>query len=139
MINSLLEVEMHNDTFLRRVLLADGLVSGASGLVTMLAAEPLAPILGLPQELLRYAGLSLLPFMALLVFIATRKNLAVSAVWEVIALNALWIAGGIFLLLSGWLAPTALGYGFMLIQILAPVMFTALEYLGVRKLTMAAV
>ncbi len=127
---------MHNETFLRRVVLADGLVSGASGLVTMLGAGLLASILGLPQELLRYAGLSLLPWMALLVFIATRKNLDVSAIWGVIVLNALWIAGGSFLLLSSWLAPTALGYGFMLIQILVPALFTALEFVGVRKLTL---
>lgn len=47
--------------FLRNVLFADALVSGAAGILMMLGAPLLSPLLGLPQDLLFWAGLALVP------------------------------------------------------------------------------
>ena len=68
-------------SFLRRVLLADAATSCASGLLMALAAAPLENMLGVPASLLRYAGLSLLPFAALVAYLATRPNISWPAVW----------------------------------------------------------
>ena len=46
--------------------------------------------LGLPAELLRYAGFSLLPFAAFLLFLAARQQSSRHAVWAAILLNVLW-------------------------------------------------
>jgi len=123
---------------LRRVLLADAATSGAIGLLMMLGSSLLEQLLGLPAELSRYAGISLLPFAAFLVYLATRENLSQSAVRAVIVLNALWTAGSILLLLSGWIEPTGLGYAFVIFQAFGVAMFAGLEYLGLRKSVMAA-
>jgi hypothetical protein len=122
-------------TFLRRVLLADAATCVASGLLLALGAGQLQQLLGLPTELSRYAGLSLLPFAAVLLYLATRENLSPSAVWTIIVLNALWTIDSILLLLSGWVAPNQLGSAFVVVQALGVAMFAALEYFGLRKST----
>jgi len=124
--------------FLRRVLLADAATSGASGLLMTLAAGPLADWLGVPAALLRYAGLSLLPFAALVAYLATREAPPRGAVWAVIVLNALWAADSILLLAGGWVGPTALGYAFIIAQALVVAAFAEAQYVGLRRAPAAA-
>jgi hypothetical protein len=119
-------------SFLRQGLLADAVITGATGLVMLFGADVLASLLALPAALLRYAGLALLPFVAYVAYVATRERLHRPAVWAVILLNALWVAASIVLLLSGWVAPNALGVVFVLVQALAVAVFTDIQYLGVR-------
>jgi len=123
---------------LRQVLLADAATSGAIGLLMMLGAGLFEQLLGLPAELSRYAGISLLPFAAFLIYLAKRENLSPPAIWAVIILNVLWTADSILLLLSGWIEPTGLGNAFVLFQAFGVAMFAGLEYLGLRKLVAAA-
>ena len=105
-------------TFLRWVLLADVATCIATGLLMMLGSGVLEQFLGLPAELSRYAGVSLLPFAAFLGYLATRENLSPPVVWAVIVLNALWTVDSILLLLSGWIEPTGLGNAFVIFQAL---------------------
>lgn len=119
--------------FLRRVLLADALVSGASGLLMAAGAGYLTNLLALPEDLLRYAGLILLPYGALVAWVATRTQLMRPAVWAVIAVNALWAIDSIVLLLSGWVTPNLLGYIFVMTQALVVALFAELQFMGVRK------
>ncbi len=123
---------------LRRVLLADAATSGAIGLLMMLGSGLLEQLLGLPAELSRYAGISLLPFAAFLIYLAKRENLSPPAIWAVIILNVLWIADSILLLLSGWIEPTGLGYAFVIFQAFGVAMFAGLEYFGLQKSVAAA-
>jgi hypothetical protein len=123
--------------FLRRVLLADAATSGATGLLMILGADLLQSLFGVPEALLRYAGLILLPFAALLVYLATRERVRPPVVWAVIVCNTLWAADSILLLLTGWISPTALGYAFIIVQALVVAIFAELEYLGLRRSTAA--
>ena len=118
---------------LRRALLADALVSGATGLLMFGGAGLLASLLDLPQPLLRYAGLVLLPYGALVAWVGTREHMQRSAVWTVILANALWAVDSIVLLLSGWVTPNALGYGFVTAQALIVALFAAMQYCGMRR------
>jgi len=81
----------------------------------------------------------LLPFAAFLVYLATRENLSPVAVWTVIILNILWTADSFLLLLSGWAAPTTLGYAFVIFQACGVAIFAALEYFGLRRSTKVAI
>jgi len=126
-------------TFLRRVLFADAATCLAAGLLMMLGAGLFTQLLGLPVELLFYAGISLLPFTAFLVYLATRENLSPTVVWTVIVLNALWTADSFLLLISGWVVPTELGYIFVIAQALGVALFAVLEYFGLRKSATAVV
>ncbi len=130
---------LRTSTFLRRVLFADAATCVATGLLLMLGSGALEQFLGLPVGLLRYAGLSLLPFAALLVYLATRENLSPPVVWAVIVLNALWTADSFLLLLTGWVTPTEMGYVFVVVQALGVGVFAGLEYFGLRKAATAAV
>lgn len=118
---------------LRRALLADAAVSGAMGLVGSIFAGSLANLFGLSEALLRYSGLSLLPFAGLLIYLATREQLPRSAVWAVIVYNILWAADSILILLLGWVQPTSLGYGFVIAQAIGVIGFAELEYFGLRR------
>lgn len=119
--------------FLRGVLLADAVTCVATGLLMLLGANLLERYSGLPSELSRYAGISLLPFAAFLVYLANRKTLSPSVVWTVIVLNALWTMDSVLVLLTGWIAPTGLGYAFIIAQAVGVAMFAGLEFLGLRK------
>jgi len=125
-------------TFLRNVLLADALISGATGLLLVLGADLVTEVLGFPVTLLRFTGLSLLPFASLVAWLATREALPRAAVWAVIAFNAAWAIDSILLLLSGWVAPTALGLVFTIIQASAVLVLAELQYLGLRRSAPAA-
>jgi hypothetical protein len=124
---------------LRQALLADALVSGLTGLLLALGAGFLASFLNLPEALLRYAGAILLPYAALVALIGTRRPIRPSAVWVVIAVNALWALDSVVLLLSGWVAPNIFGAGFIVAQAVVVALFAELQYLSLRRrLTRAA-
>lgn len=117
--------------FLRRVLLADAVMSGAAGLLMVLGAGLLPELLDLPAALLRTAGVILLPYAAFVVYVANRSQRPM--VWAVILINALWTIDSVVLLLSGWIAPNALGYAFVLAQAVAVAVFAEFEYVGLRR------
>ena len=122
---------------LRRALLADGVASGAMGALLLIAAGPLAGLLGLEVLLLRTAGLILIPFAALVVYFGARPHISHRAVWVIVAVNVLWVIDSILLLVTGWAEPTLLGYLFTLGQALAVALFAGLEYAGLRRVAPA--
>jgi hypothetical protein len=130
---------LHTSTLLRRVLFADAATCFATGLLMIFGSGFLEQILGLPAGLLRYAGISLMPFAAFLVYLATRENLSQAIVWTVIVLNVLWTADSLLLLVTGWVAPTELGYAFVIAQALGVAVFAGLECFGLKKSATATV
>lgn len=121
------------NTFLRYALLADAVASGATGLLMIAGADLLTGLLGLPVALMREAGLLLVPYVALVAFVGTRDAISRPAVQAIIALNVLWVAGSIGLLMSGYVAPTALGYAFVIAQAVAVGIFAELQFIGLRR------
>lgn len=119
--------------FLHRVLLVDAATCVLTGALLALGAGALSPLFGLPEALLREAGIALLPIAAFIAFTGTRSAISPRMVWLVIAGNALWVIGSIGLLLYGGLAPTVLGQVFVLAQALAVAVLAELEYFGLRR------
>jgi hypothetical protein len=130
---------LRTSTFLRWTLLADAATCVATGLLMTLGSGQLEQFLGLPAGLLRYAGVSLLPFAAFLVYLAKRENLSTQGVWTAIVLNTIWTAASLLLLMTGRVAPTELGYTFVIAQALGVAVFAGLEYFGLRKSATATV
>ena len=118
---------------LRLVLLADAAVSGATGLAMMAGAGFVDGLLGIPGPLLRYAGMSLLPFAVIVAVVAMRERVSRPAAWAVVAYNALWAIDSIVLMLSGFIAPTALGYAFITFQAIVVAIFAELQFVALRK------
>jgi hypothetical protein len=130
---------IQSSRFLRNALALDAAACAATGLLLALAAVPLAGLLGLPEGLLRGAGLVLLPCAAVLAWLASRETLPRLAVFAVIGVNLLWIADSVAILLAGWFAPTGLGIAFVLAQAAAVAVVTELEVIGLKRSPMLAV
>jgi hypothetical protein len=120
-------------TFLRFALLVDAVASGATGLLMAAGAEALTGLLGLPVPLMREAGLLLVPYVALVAFVGTRENISLGAVKTIVVLNVLWVLGSIGLLMSSLVAPTMLGYAFVIVQAVAVGVFAELQIIGLRR------
>lgn len=119
--------------FLRYVLLADAATCLACGLLLTIGAGFLESLLGLPINLMFYAGLSLFPFTALLIYSATRKSISKTIIWVIIGINLLWTIDSFLLLISGYVAPTTFGYIFVIFQAIGVLMFADLEFIAMRK------
>ena len=126
------------NTFLRYALLADAVASGATGLLMIAGADLLTGLLGLPVGLMREAGLLLVPYVALVAFVGTREAISRPAVKAIIALNVLWVVGSIGLLTSGHVAPSVLGYAFVIAQAIVVGVFAELQFIGLRRTAAAA-
>jgi hypothetical protein len=119
--------------FLRTVLLVDAATCVASGVLMTLGSAPIAGLTAIPPALLLYAGLSLFPIAAFMAVTATRPVISRLAVWLIIDGNVLWVAGSLWLMLGGAIAPTALGHAFIGAQALAVAVLAVLEYAGLRR------
>lgn len=124
---------------LRNALLLDGLLSGVTGLLLVLAAGWLGAFLELPRPLLLVAGSALLPFAALLVWLSNRAEISRQAIWAVIAVNALWVIDSLLVLVIGWVSPNLFGYAFVIAQALAVALLAELQWFGLKHSQAAAV
>jgi hypothetical protein len=119
--------------FLRRAILADAIFSGISAVVLTFGAGMLAPLLNLPEALLRETGLFLIAYAGLVGWLGTRSSMPRVLVGIVIAGNAAWTLGSIALLFSGAVTPNLLGEAFVAIQAVATGVFAELQYIGLRR------
>lgn len=123
-----------SSTPLRRALTADAVLTGTTAVMLVAGAPRLGEVLGLPVALLRGAGLSLVPFTALLVYLLRRDHLPRGAALFVVACNALWALDSILLLFTNWVDPTRLGYVFVVFQALVVAGFAEMQYVALRRL-----
>ncbi len=80
---------MSQTLFLRRVLALDSLSCLAMGLAMGLGAAALAPLFGLPEPLIRLAGVALLPLAAFIGWLARgRRRRALWSGWSSSAISA---------------------------------------------------
>jgi len=124
---------IHSSTLLRRALLADAVFSGVSALAMTLDAGVLAPLLQLPEALLRETGLFLIAYTALVGWLATRPAIPKALVVLVVAGNGAWTLASFVLLLSGAVSPNVLGEIVVVAQALATGIFAELQYMGLRR------
>jgi hypothetical protein len=120
-------------TLLRYALIGDAVASGATGLLLALGAGALTQLLGLPEPLMREAGLVLLPYAAAIAYLGTRATMSPGVVWAVIVGNAAWVAASLILLVGNIVAPTMLGYAFVIAQALVVLVFAEAQYFGLRR------
>lgn len=122
------------NTFLRYALLADAVASGATGFLMAAGAGPLSMPLSLPEPLLRWAGIMLLPF-ALLVGLSVRPiSPSRSAALAIVCANGLWVIDSFALLASGWVSPNGLGVAFVTAQALAVGVLALAQALALRAM-----
>jgi hypothetical protein len=124
---------IHPSMLLRRALLADAIFSGASALLLSLGAGALAPLLDLPQALLRETGLFLIAYTALVGWLGTRPSVPKALVAIVVAGNAAWTIASVALLFSGWVTPNLLGEILVAAQAIVVGVFAELQYVGLRR------
>ena len=119
--------------FLRRALVADAIFSGVSAVLLTFDADALAPLLDLPETLLRETGLFLIAYTALVGWLGTRQSVPKALAWIVVAGNAAWTVGSIALLFSGAVTPNLLGEVVVAAQAIATGVFAELQYIGLRR------
>jgi uncharacterized protein YjeT (DUF2065 family) len=124
---------IHSSTFLRRALLADAVFSGLGALAMTTAAGLLAPLLQLPEALLRETGLFLIAYTALVGWLGTRPSIPKVLVIPVIVGNAAWTLASIALLFSGRVNPNLFGDIAVVAQAVATGVLAELQYLGLRR------
>jgi hypothetical protein len=119
---------------LERSMIADALITGMTGVALVAGAGLLHELLGVPVALMRYAGLILIPYAAIVFYWSDPTRLSRPRAWTVIALNLAWVAASVMLLLADWIAPTSLGIAFVLFQAVIVALFAELQYTGLRKI-----
>lgn len=124
---------IHASLLLRRALLADGLISGAMGLLLAVGYGALSPLLLLPESLLLQTGLFCVVYGVFVGWLGARDALPRPLVWLVIIGNALWTLGSLTLLVSGAVSPNVLGVAFVMVQAVTVGVFAELQYLGLRR------
>ena len=128
---------IQSSPLLRQALVADATTSAAFGLMLLIGAGTLSGIFGLPDMLLRIAGLVLLPYAAFIGWFGLREQIHKPVAWAVVLGNALWVLDSALLLMSGWVSPTSAGYAFVIAQALVVLMYAEFQYVGLRRSTEA--
>lgn len=123
-------------TLLSRALMADALLSGAAGVLMILAGPLLAAQLNAPVGAVQFIGAAFLPWSAALIALARRASVPRGAVTWVIGLNAAWVAASIAVLFV--LQPTALGYVLLIAQAVAVGVLAELQFVGLKRLPRTA-
>jgi len=123
---------------LRFALRLDAIATAGTGAAMTAFAAPLAPLLHLPLDLLTAAGVFMLVYAAIVAWLSLRSVLPRWAVWTVVVGNALWAIDCAALAFVGGLSPSALGITFLLVQAVVVFGFAELQYVGLKRSTLAA-
>jgi hypothetical protein len=124
--------------YLRKVLAFDAVTSGVAGIAMIAGSSMIAGLTELPSQLLFWAGVVLLPWTAALSFFASRETMPRLALVDIAAVNALWVAASLALLVTGWIAPNMLGVLFVLAQAAAVLVYTVLQLGALRPAVQTA-
>ncbi|MGZ5875921.1 MAG: hypothetical protein ACXWKP_27920 [Bradyrhizobium sp.] len=119
--------------FLRRAIQADAMFSGVSAVLLTFGAGAFAPLLNLPEALLREIGLFLIAYTALVGWLGTRRTMPKALVAIVIAGNAAWTLASIGLLLGNAVTPNLLGEVAIAAQAIVVGALAELQYIGLRR------
>lgn len=118
--------------FLPRLLLVDGMATGATALLLLAGADVLAPLLQLPAGLLRTAGAICVPFVAWVLMLSRRAEASRAAVATVVAINVAWVAGSAWVAFGPVWQPNTFGIVFACAQAMVVLAFAELGWMGMR-------
>ena len=124
---------IYPSALLHRALQADAIFSGTGAVLMTLGAGELAPLLNLPEPLLRDAGLFLIVYAAFVGWLSTRTGFPRILVVAVVAGNAAWTLSSIALIFSGAVTPNVLGEIALAAQAIIVGVLAELQFLGLRR------
>jgi hypothetical protein len=119
--------------YLKKAIAADAVVSGAAGLAMMVGSTFLPALLGLPAELLFWAGLALVPFVIELVLILRMKQVPPLFIHALIAINLAWVAASLYVAFGPAFAPNLFGKVFVVAQAAVVAIFAELQIIGLKR------
>lgn len=125
-------------SYLRKVLLADAVVSGAAGLAMIGGADLTHELLGLPSALLFWAGVALIPFVTMLAMVWRAGRAPTWLIAAIIVTNFAWVAGSLFVAFGPTFAPSLFGQVFIVAQAAIVGVFAELQIMGLRRTTATA-
>jgi hypothetical protein len=117
---------------LKYALLADAVACAPLALLQVTMPDWLARHTAIPSGLLTGSGAFLLLYTALLLVLASRPVLWKSMINLIIAGNVGWAVACLDLILAGPFAHTTLGTAYLIVQLLAVLVFATLEWRGLR-------
>jgi hypothetical protein len=123
---------------LRNVLRVDAALSGLTALALMADSQPLSAMTGLPEGALRGIGVALVPWTALLAWLASRAVFPSAALVTVIALNFVWALDCALAAFGVVGSPAGLGIAVLAIQAIGTVVLAELEWIGLRRASRTA-
>jgi hypothetical protein len=129
---------IHPSRLLTFALRADAALSGSVATLQLLLTGWLADRLQLPHALLVQTGVFLVAYANLLLWLASRSQLAAAWIGMIIVGNLAWALACLGLWVSGAVSPSALGAGFLLVHAAAVLAFAGLEFRGLRRSARAA-
>jgi hypothetical protein len=121
-------------TFLRRLMAFDAITSGAMGVMLVVGAGILGPLLGLPVPLLRASGAALVPFAICVGLVGAYAATSRAAVLTIAIVNAAWVIGSVGLLFSGYVSPNLFGMAFVAAQAAFVGVIAELQVIGAKRL-----
>jgi hypothetical protein len=130
--NMTLREVLAHPRFLQRLLRADAFATGATAALLLAGADALAPVLNLPPELQRVAGLICVPFVAWIALLSRRGEVRRGVMATVVAINFAWVAASLWVAFGGTWQPNAAGIAFVLAQALAVLGFAEFGWMGLR-------
>ncbi|MGQ4451779.1 hypothetical protein ACN6LK_003171 [Streptomyces griseus] len=125
--------------FLRLVLRVDGVSTAVMGVVLIAAAAPLGSATGMPVAFAVAFGVFQIGGAACLALIAGYPVIPPALARTVVAVNALCAVGCVVMAFADFMPLNGFGTVFLLIGALIVTVYTALQYMGLRRMTGAAV
>ncbi|MFD9950908.1 hypothetical protein ACFWYW_57445 [Nonomuraea sp. NPDC059023] len=119
--------------FLRTVLVADALVTGANGLAYLVAAPLLSDLLGPGSGMLRALGAFLLAYGAAVAVLGTRREISLGGTKAVVAINIAWTLASVAAVVFGLVEFTTIGAVWAIAQALVVGLLAELQIMGLRK------
>src|SRR5262245_38887636 len=128
-----LSMPLQMTSYLKKVLVADAAISGVAAVAMMAGSAFLPPLLGLPAELLLWAGVALIPFVAGLALVIRQSRIAAGVIVAIIAVNIAWVLASLLVAFGPASATTRSGKVFVVAQAAAVAPFPELQIIGLRR------
>jgi CHASE2 domain-containing sensor protein len=130
-------VARRRDGLLLAAFKVDAVASVGTGLAYLIAAVPLADLLGLPSGLLRAVGAFSIVYGLYVGYLGTRPRASAQAGVLIAIGNLGWVAASVVMLVAGWHDPTTAGTVWIAAQALLVAGFAEAQLIGARRIRAA--